>query len=158
MGLRELNLIELPKPKRPEEASRFEEPNFCHFHRILGHTLKDCFVVKNIIQKMIDDETIDGKLLKSFKGKKVETTNIATIQNDRVSCEPTNMGSTCYQNMLMLEPEFVNMPFSGYTRQQAKRKYEGKTLLRRNPTPKGWSSAPRRSRERQQQLGGGFLL
>ena len=30
MALRELNLIELPKPKRPEEASKFEEPNFCH--------------------------------------------------------------------------------------------------------------------------------
>jgi hypothetical protein len=59
MVLRELKLIELPKPKRPEEASKFDEPNFCHFHRILGHTLKDCFVVKNMIQKLIDEGTIE---------------------------------------------------------------------------------------------------
>ena len=49
MGLRELKHIELHKPKRPEEASKFDEPNFYHFHRILGHTLKDWFVVKNMI-------------------------------------------------------------------------------------------------------------
>ena len=52
MGLWELKLNELPKLKRPKEASKFDEPNFCHFHRILGHTLKDCFVVKNMIQKL----------------------------------------------------------------------------------------------------------
>jgi hypothetical protein len=57
MGLRELNLIELPKPKRSKEASKFKEPNFYHYHRILCHTLKGCFMVKNIIQKMIDDGT-----------------------------------------------------------------------------------------------------
>jgi hypothetical protein len=67
MGLRELNLIELPKHKRIEEASKFKEPNFCHYHHILGHTLKGCFVVKNIIQKMIGDGTIDTNLLKSLK-------------------------------------------------------------------------------------------
>jgi hypothetical protein len=32
MGLQELNPIELPKPKRPKEASKFKEPNFCHYH------------------------------------------------------------------------------------------------------------------------------
>ena len=46
MGLQELKLIEVPKSKSPKEASKFDEPNFYHFHRILGHTLKDCFVVK----------------------------------------------------------------------------------------------------------------
>ncbi|TVU51241.1 hypothetical protein EJB05_02652, partial [Eragrostis curvula] len=82
MGLRELNLIELPKPKRPEEAAKFKEPNFCHYHRILGHTLKDCFVVKNIIQKMIDEGVIDDNLLKNFmKGKKVATSNVATFED-----------------------------------------------------------------------------
>jgi hypothetical protein len=28
IGLRELGLIELSKPKRPEEASKFKEPKF----------------------------------------------------------------------------------------------------------------------------------
>ena len=48
-GLWELKLIELPKSKRPEEANMFNAPNFCPYHCILGHTLDDCFVVKNII-------------------------------------------------------------------------------------------------------------
>jgi hypothetical protein len=82
MGLQELNLIELPKPKRSEEASKFKEPNFCHYHHILGHTLKGCFIVKKIIQKMIDDGTIDANLLKSFKkGEKMATSNVATFDN-----------------------------------------------------------------------------
>jgi hypothetical protein len=86
IGLWELNLIELPKPKRPEEASKFKEPNFYHYHRILGHTLKGCFVVKNIIQKMIDDGTIDANLHKSLKkGKKMATSNVATFGDPMVS-------------------------------------------------------------------------
>jgi len=95
MGLRELKLIELPKPKRPEEASKFNEPNFCHFHRILGHTLKDCFVVKNMIQKLIDEGTIDADLLKSMtNGKKAATSNVATFQSDLVSCATPKMWPT----------------------------------------------------------------
>jgi hypothetical protein len=88
MGLRELNFIELPKPKRPEEVCRFSEPNFCHYHRILGHTLKDCFVVKNLIQKLIDEGTVDADLLKGMKKeKKVATSNVATFRNDSVSVQ-----------------------------------------------------------------------
>lgn len=83
-GLRELNLIALPKSKRPEEATKFNEPNFCHYHRILGHTLKDCFVVKNVIQKLIDDGVIDADLLKSLKLGKKMAANIATVQEDPV--------------------------------------------------------------------------
>jgi hypothetical protein len=82
MGLRELNLIELPKSKRPEEASKFKQPNFYHCHRILGHTLEGCFVVNNIKQKMIDDGTIDANLLKSLKkSKKMATPNVATFDD-----------------------------------------------------------------------------
>jgi hypothetical protein len=82
-GLLQLKLIELPNSKRPEEANMFKDPNFCHYHRILGHTLKDCFVVKNIIQKMIDEGTVDADLLTSLKkGKKVAAANVATLQDD----------------------------------------------------------------------------
>jgi hypothetical protein len=66
-GLVQLKLIDLPDSKRPEEANMSNDPNFCHYHRILGHTLKDCFVVKNIIQKMIDEGTVDADLLKNLK-------------------------------------------------------------------------------------------
>jgi hypothetical protein len=152
MGLRDLGLIELPKPKRPEESSKVDEPNFCHYHRILGHTLKDCFVVKNIIQKLIDDGTIDADLLKSMKsGKKTATSNVATVQSDPVSCATLKMWPT-YDKFMTSKPEHVNMSFSRYPQQQAKRQHEGKAFLRWIHTPKGGSSSSQRSRERQQQL------
>jgi hypothetical protein len=69
MGLWELNLIELPKAKRPEEASKFKEPKFCHYHHILGHTLKGCFMVKNIIQKMILASKVLCPLKKTWRHK-----------------------------------------------------------------------------------------
>jgi hypothetical protein len=106
-GLKELKLIELPNPKRPEEASKFNEPNFCHYHRILGHTLKDCFVVKNIIQKMIDEGTIDADLLKSMtKGKKMAAANVATLQDDSVSCASSNMRASYNDKVLISEYGF----------------------------------------------------
>ncbi|TVU40415.1 hypothetical protein EJB05_13879, partial [Eragrostis curvula] len=59
-----------------------KEPNFYHYHRILGHTLKECFVVKNIIQKMIGEGVIDDNLQKNFKkGKKMATSNVATFED-----------------------------------------------------------------------------
>ncbi|XP_024311258.1 uncharacterized protein LOC112269245 [Brachypodium distachyon] len=82
-GLLQLNLIELPKSKRPEEAAKSDDPNFCQYHRILGHTLKDCFVVKNIIQKLIDEGTIDTDLLKSIKKeKKTVAADVITLRDD----------------------------------------------------------------------------
>ena len=152
MGLRELKLIELPKPKRPEEASKFDEPNFCHFHRILGHTLKDCFLVKNMVQKLIDEGTIDADLLKSMtNGKKTATSNVATFQSDPVSCATPKMWQT-YDRYMISKPEHVNMSFSGHPQQQAKRQHEGKAFLRWIHTPKCEPLGSQRSGEHRQQL------
>jgi hypothetical protein len=132
MGLHELNLIELLKPKRLEEATKFKEPNFCHYHRILGHTLKGCFVVKNIIQKMIDDRTIDTNLLKSLnKGKKLATSIVATFDDPMVSRVVSNKMTTYEKVMVTSKPEFVNMAFSGYTPElKLEQSNEGRTILR----------------------------
>jgi hypothetical protein len=154
MGLRELNRIELPKPKRPEEASKFKEPNFCHYHRILGHTLKGCFVVKDIIQKMIDDGTIDADLLKSLKkGKKMAMSNVATFDDPMVSRVVSKTMPTYEKIMVTPKPEFVNMAPSGYTPQlKLERSNEGEAVLQWAITLKHGKSTPRRSREHQQQL------
>ena len=151
VGLRELNFIELPKPKRPEEASMFNEPNFCHYHRILGHTLKDCFVVKNLIQKLIDEGTIDANLLKSMKKeKKIATSNVATFENDPVSCAIPYVSPTYDQYTMISNPEHVPMTFSGYPQQQAECQHESKALLRRIHRTRRGPSVSRRSREGRQ--------
>ncbi|MGV7343179.1 hypothetical protein PJI17_31260, partial [Mycobacterium kansasii] len=47
--------IELPLSKRPEEASKTKEKNFCHYHRLVGHPTENCYTLKCIIQKMINN-------------------------------------------------------------------------------------------------------
>jgi len=95
-GLQELNHIELPKPKTPEETSKFNEPIFCHFHRILGHMLKNCFVVKNIIQKLLDEGTIGADPLKNMKkGKKMATSNVKKCTKLVSFNPPCNMSLDC---------------------------------------------------------------
>jgi hypothetical protein len=144
MGLWELNLIELPKPKRHEQASKFKEPNLYHYHRILGHTLKGCFVVKNMIQKMIDDGTIDANLLKSLKkGKRMATSNVATFNDPMVSRVVSNTMLTYGKNMVTSKSEFVNMAFSGYTHQlKLERSNESKTILQWTATARSGKSTP----------------
>jgi hypothetical protein len=130
VGLLELNLIKLLKPKRPEEVSKFKEPNFCHFHCILGHTHKGCFMVKNIIQKMINDVIIDSILFKSLNEvKRMAASNEATFDHPMVSRVVSN--EMLEKIMVTSKPEFVNMAFSGYTPQlKLERSNEGKTILR----------------------------
>ena len=51
--------IKLPEPKRPAEVNKTKEPNYCRYHRLLGHTLKDCYILKDIIQEMINNQEIE---------------------------------------------------------------------------------------------------
>jgi hypothetical protein len=98
--------------------------------------LKDCFVAKNIIQKLIDEGTIDADLLKSMKsGKKTAMSNVATFQNDPMSCATLKMWPI-YDQCMISKPEHVNMSFSGHSQQQAKHRHEGKAFLRWIHTPK----------------------
>ncbi|KAL6125822.1 hypothetical protein ACLB2K_073874 [Fragaria x ananassa] len=53
------NVIELPKLKHPSEVNKTKNSKFCRFHRIVGHPTSDCFVLKNVIQDMIDNKKIE---------------------------------------------------------------------------------------------------
>jgi hypothetical protein len=35
------NGLDLPASKRPEDANKSDEPNFCPYHRVLGHVIED---------------------------------------------------------------------------------------------------------------------
>ena len=43
--------LPLPECKRPKEADRCDEPNFCPYHRVLGHTIENCYVFKDLIER-----------------------------------------------------------------------------------------------------------
>lgn len=44
-----LKLFELPKIKRPQEARRINDPNYCKYHRLMGHPIEKCFNFKSSV-------------------------------------------------------------------------------------------------------------
>ncbi|XP_011625572.1 uncharacterized protein LOC105421100 [Amborella trichopoda] len=47
-------MIELPMPKRPGEVRGNNKPNYCQYHRRLGHKTEECHAAKDIIQNFMD--------------------------------------------------------------------------------------------------------
>jgi hypothetical protein len=55
----------LPTCKRPTDINRASEGEFCPYHRVLGHTIEECWVFKDFIERGCQDGTI--QLPKSFQ-------------------------------------------------------------------------------------------
>ncbi|MQL72607.1 hypothetical protein Taro_004923 [Colocasia esculenta] len=51
-------LISLPEPKKPADVSKINQPNYCPYHRMVGHPIENCYVFKNEVQKMIQEGLI----------------------------------------------------------------------------------------------------
>ena len=51
--------IQLPEPKRPSEVDKINDPKYCYYHRIISNPLSKCYILKNIIRKMINDGEIE---------------------------------------------------------------------------------------------------
>ena len=54
--LNKSNRLKLPEARRPEEVGKTDNPNYCLYHRMLGHPTKSCYVFKDILQALIDAE------------------------------------------------------------------------------------------------------
>ena len=50
--LLQLKLIELPECRRPEDIGKVDDPNYCKYHRIIGHPIQKCFFFKEQIMKL----------------------------------------------------------------------------------------------------------
>jgi len=35
--------------KRPEEVEKTDDPNYCLYHKILGHPIKNCYIFKDVL-------------------------------------------------------------------------------------------------------------
>ena len=44
--LLELNVIKLPEMKQPEEAGKFNDPNYYNYYRLVSHPTQRSFVLK----------------------------------------------------------------------------------------------------------------
>ena len=66
--LLQLKLIELPECRRPKDMGKVDDPNYCRYHRIIGHPIQKCFVFKEQIMKLAKENKIDldfNKVVKS---------------------------------------------------------------------------------------------
>ena len=57
--LLQLKLIELPECRRPKDMGKFDDPNYCKYHRIIGHPIQKCFIFKEQIMKLAKENKID---------------------------------------------------------------------------------------------------
>ncbi|KAM1706158.1 hypothetical protein ACFX2K_028340 [Malus domestica] len=52
-------MITLPEPKRPAEVNKTDDPKYCRYHRLISHTIEDCYILKDIIQEKINKHEIE---------------------------------------------------------------------------------------------------
>ena len=45
--------LELPSSKRPSQEGRMDDLNYCPYHQMIFHPLKECFILKEKIQDML---------------------------------------------------------------------------------------------------------
>lgn len=45
------NGLRLPESKRPGDMEKSDDPNFCPYHRLLGHPIEDCWVFKDWVER-----------------------------------------------------------------------------------------------------------
>ncbi|KAJ0962975.1 hypothetical protein J5N97_028097 [Dioscorea zingiberensis] len=50
--------LQLPECKRPEEQNKKDHPNYCPYHRVLGHTIEDCYVFKDWVERQYQEGKI----------------------------------------------------------------------------------------------------
>ena len=69
------NRLKLSEARHPEEVGNTDNPNYCLYHRMLGHPTKSCYVFKDILQALIDAE-----VLKLRPEQKKVTANMTSLQ------------------------------------------------------------------------------
>ncbi|KAA0039557.1 uncharacterized protein E5676_scaffold775G00710 [Cucumis melo var. makuwa] len=57
--LLEKQLIQLPECKRPEQAGKVDDPNYCKYHRVISHQVEKCFVLKELILRLAREKKIE---------------------------------------------------------------------------------------------------
>ncbi|KAA0056498.1 retrotransposon gag protein [Cucumis melo var. makuwa] len=57
--LLENQLIQQPECKRPEQAGKVDDPNYCKYNRVISHPVEKCFVLKELILKLAHEKKIE---------------------------------------------------------------------------------------------------
>jgi len=73
--LHKSNKLKLPEAKRVEEVGKTNDPNYCLYHRMVGHPRKSCYIFKDIPQALKDAD-----VLKLRPKQKRVTVNMTFLQ------------------------------------------------------------------------------
>ncbi|KAH7688681.1 Retrotransposon gag domain-containing protein [Dioscorea alata] len=85
--------LQLPESKRPEEADKKDHPNFCPYRRILGHSIENCYVFKDWIERQYQE----GKITLSknvLLDQPAEHTNYVSVALQEEALWGQDAGST----------------------------------------------------------------
>ncbi|KAI5323357.1 hypothetical protein L3X38_032429 [Prunus dulcis] len=52
------NGITLLESKRPAEANKTNNPRYCRYHHLVSHMLKDCYILKDKIQELLNNSSL----------------------------------------------------------------------------------------------------
>jgi len=52
------NRLKLLEIRRPEEAGNINDPNYYLYHRMLGHSTKNFYIFKDVLQALINVEVL----------------------------------------------------------------------------------------------------
>ncbi|KAA0040573.1 retrotransposon gag protein [Cucumis melo var. makuwa] len=57
----ELSAVEMctQECKRPEQAGKVDDPNYCKYHQVISHPVEKCFVLKELILKLARENKIE---------------------------------------------------------------------------------------------------
>ncbi|XP_059316492.1 uncharacterized protein LOC132067311 [Lycium ferocissimum] len=81
--LLELKLIELPEMKRPNEAGRTNDPNYCKYHRLVGHPFEKCFVFKDKVMQLANENKITQLMMRRRRRCKTSPRKESSTQPTR---------------------------------------------------------------------------
>ncbi|KAH7673935.1 hypothetical protein IHE45_08G039000 [Dioscorea alata] len=78
--------LQLPECKRLEEQNKKDHPSYCPYHRVLGHTIEDCYVFKDWVERQYQEGKIT--LSKNVLSKQpAEHTRYVTTLNSQGSSQ-----------------------------------------------------------------------
>ncbi|KAL0402505.1 UNVERIFIED_CONTAM: hypothetical protein Slati_4280400 [Sesamum latifolium] len=87
--LLEANLIELPEMKGPEEARQIDDPKYCKYHRLLRHSIQDCFVFKDKVMQLARQGKISLK--EDSAASNLVSTMCGSLDGKKASCNTTHI-------------------------------------------------------------------
>ncbi|KAA0059012.1 retrotransposon gag protein [Cucumis melo var. makuwa] len=85
--LLEKQLIQLSECKRPEQARKVDDLNYCKYHRVIGHLVEKCFVLKELILRLARKKKIELDLEEVAQTNHVAVTIMSEALSPRLIFE-----------------------------------------------------------------------